>query len=94
MKSTVYGIAKTILDGLKDADAQIEYAKTAAGKPDVVNRHIEEAKRRLTGVKEWCDIMRKEMGDKPDPIAEVYLDLMLQWHRNAVERIVNAKPGA
>lgn len=96
MKDVIYGIAKTIMDGLKDAEAQYEYARTAneSGKHDLALRHIEEAKKRLAGVKEWYDFGTKMLGDKPESIVGVFMELFLQWHRGVVDKLATFKPGA
>ncbi|MBQ8551740.1 MAG: hypothetical protein IJ428_02880 [Clostridia bacterium] len=95
MHDVMYGIAKTVTDSLRDADMQYTYAKVACdeGKNDIGIRHIEEAKRRLTGVKEWHDVGVKIMGDNSDPLAGVFLELIMQWHRELAEKIATFKPG-
>ena len=92
-----YGIAKTIMDGCKDADQQYEFAQAAKaqGKPDLAIRHIEEAKKRLAGVKEWYDIGTKQMqSENPEPMVEAVMELLLQHHRSTLDKIATFKPGA
>ncbi len=93
----VYGIAKTIMDGCKDADQQYDFAQTAKsqGKPELAARHIEEAKKRLVGVKEWYDIGVKQMSsEKPEPMVEAVMELLMQYHRSALDKVNQFKPGA
>lgn len=92
-----YGIAKTIMDGTKDADQQLEFAQAAKaqGKPELAVKHIEEAKKRLVGVKEWYDMgMKMLASDKPEPMAEAVMELLMQQHKSVLERVGQFKPGA
>lgn len=92
-----YGIAKTIMDGCKDADQQYDFAVQAKteGKPEIAMRHIEEAKKRLAGVKEWYDVGVKLLAaEKPEPMVEAVMELLLQHHRSTLEKIATFKPGA
>lgn len=95
MRDIAYGIAKTIMDGIKDAEMQYEYAVAASelGKPDISGRHIEEAKKRLIGVKEWTDYGAKILGGSPDTLAPVLLELLNQQQKQALDKIASFKPG-
>ncbi len=92
-----YGIAKTIMDGCKDADQQYDFAMQAKadGKPEIAARHIDEAKKRLVGVKEWYDIGVKLLAsEKSEPLVEAVMELLMQQHRGALDKINQFKPGA
>ena len=95
MRDVAYGIAKTVMDGIKDAEMQYEYAQNAsdAGKADIAMRHIEEAKKRLIGVKEWTDFGAKILGSSPDSLAPVLLELLNQSQKQALDKIASFKPG-
>lgn len=91
----IYGIAKTIMDGNKDATQQLDFAASAKsqGKPEIAMKHAEEAKRRLSGVKEWHDLGIKTLNaEKPEPIAEAVMDLLNQQCRELMERANSFKP--
>lgn len=49
------GVVKTIMDGLKDARLQLDWAVEAhrTGEPELARMHLEEARKRLAGVKDW-----------------------------------------
>ena len=58
-------------------------------------QHIEEAKKRLVGVKEWYDIGVKLLAsEKPEPLVEAVMELLMQQHRSALDKIAQFKPGA
>jgi hypothetical protein len=92
-----YGIAKTIMDGTKDADQQYDFAMQAKadGKPEIAAKHIEEAKKRLAGVKEWYDIGVKLLAaEKSEPLVDAVMELLMQHHRASLDKIAQFKPGA
>lgn len=63
-KEMIRGIAKTIIDGIKDAQMQLDYACEAKeeGEHEIAHMHIEEAKKRMNGVKEWYDYATAKLG--------------------------------
>ena len=84
-----YGIAKTIMDGTKDADQQYDFAMQAKaeGKPEIAAKHIEEAKKRLAGVKEWYDIGVKLLAsEKSEPLVDAVDAIMKAHDRETTER--------
>lgn len=92
-----YGVAKTIMDGCKDAAQQYDFAQTAKaeGKTELAGKHIDEAKKRLAGVKEWYDIGAKLVAaDKAEPMVEAVMELLLQYYRGELDKIAQFKPGA
>lgn len=54
-ETLIGGIVNTIIDGIKDAQMQYDYACDAkkAGEPELAKLHINEAERRMNGVAEW-----------------------------------------
>ena len=72
-KEILQSIARTAMDGVKDAQMQYEYAEKAAehGNHEAAMFHIEEAKRRLEGAKTWYDRGMKMHGDHVDPLADI-----------------------
>lgn len=85
-----FGIGKTIMDGCKDASQQYDFAIAAknAGDQEIAIKHIEEAKRRLSGVKEWYDIgMRYIATEKQGSIAEDIMALLNQQYRELVDKV-------
>lgn len=96
MRDIAYGIAKTIMDGIKDAEMQYDYAVAASelGKVEIASRHIEEAKKRLIGVREWTDYGAKVLsGAKPDTLAPVLVELLNSQQKQALDKIAAFKPG-
>lgn len=95
-KEILQSIARTAMDGVKDAQMQYEYAEKAAehGNHEAAMFHIEEAKRRLEGAKTWYDRGMKMHGDHVDPLADMMMDHYRAWYRDLHERITNLKPGA
>ena len=67
-----YGIAKTIMDGTKDADQQYDFAVAAKaeGKPEIAAKHIEEAKKRLAGVDAVMELLMQHHRASLDKIAQ------------------------
>ena len=75
--------------------AGFPYQAKTEGKPEIAMRHIEEAKKRLAGVKEWYDVGVKLLAaEKPEPMVEAVMELLLQHHRSTLEKIATFKPGA
>lgn len=66
----IKGVIKTITDGLKDSKMQLEWAAEARriGEPELAHMHLEEARKRLSGVKEWyrdgCELIGKRSNDE------------------------------
>lgn len=82
------GITKTIIDGLKDAQMQYDYAVAAKkhGDTTVAKLHLDEATRRLSGVGEWKkrlqDFIDKQSDDTVESILwEYYDDWKEKLHR-------------
>jgi uncharacterized protein with ACT and thioredoxin-like domain len=84
------GIVKTITDGIKDANMQIEYAETAraSGNHDLAMLHASEAKKRLEGVKEWYEkakTMHHE--EKHSPLEEIFICHYKHWYHDIHEKV-------
>lgn len=77
------GIARTIADGTKDAQMQLEYARAAksAGVKELAQNHLMEAERRLAGVAEWKKVEAAMAGDpkQRDPAYEVMQEHYDEW---------------
>ena len=96
MKEVLKGIIRTAMDSLKDAEMQIGYAEgaKAEAKTDIALRHIEEAKRRLQGVKEWYDIGMKMSGNEVNPVSDMLMEYHKRLYRDLVDKVATFKPGA
>ena len=88
--NVIRGMVKTIVDGIKDSDCQLKYARAAkdAGHQDLAALHIEEAKRRLSGAKEWYDRAKGVAGDNNEAVAEVLMDYYKDWYREVMDKVV------
>lgn len=86
----IKGIVKTITDGLKDADMHIEWAEEAkeAGNHELTSLHINEAKKRLDGAKEWYDkAMSMHTEEKHTPLEEILICHYKHWYHEMREDI-------
>ncbi len=90
MDKTKRNIVKTIIDGIKDAQMQLDYACDAkeAGNQPMMMAHLEEAKRRLSGVADW----KKRMGDMPEHGRDTEMEAILweqydKWHDDISAKI-------
>lgn len=77
------GIARTIADGTRDAQMQLEYARAAraVGAKDLAQSHIAEAEKRIAGVAEWKKLETAMAGDpkQRDPAYEVMREHYDEW---------------
>lgn len=82
------GAARTIMDGLKDAQMQYEWAEKAAeyGDHDIAMRHIAEAKKRLSGTAEWFSLLEKSEEAKM-PLAKALLGHYKGWHEDLLRKV-------
>ncbi len=94
-KDVIRGVAKTIIDGIKDAQMQYDYAEEAreAGETELAKLHINEAQKRMSGVKEWYDYATAKMGKhhEGDSAYMALEDHYRDWARNIKERIATFK---
>lgn len=88
--NVIHGMVKTIVDGIKDSDCQLKYARAAkdAGHQDLAALHIEEAKRRLSGAKEWYDRAKSMADGHTEVVAEVLMDYYKDWYREVMDKVV------
>ena len=90
MNDGIKGIVKTITDGLRDANMQIDWADEAKtrGAHDLATLHITEAKKRLDGAKEWYD---KAMAMMPKTehteLEEILMCHYKHWYRELREKV-------
>lgn len=97
MKDCMTGICRTVLDNIKDADMQMDWAEAAKehGNHDLAQYHAEEAKKRLQAAKEWYDRgMKMHGGEKMEPLAEALIARERDHYHEVLNRATNFKPGA
>lgn len=90
----VKGLVRTMLDGLKDASMQYEWAMNAhrSGDKELAALHHAEATKRLAGVKEWYGKAQTMMGDKPlDPVGEVLKCYFVDWYHDLNGKVAAMK---
>ena len=82
------GAARTVTDGLKDAQMQYEWAEKARdhGDHEMAQKHISEAHKRLSGIADWMALL-EETEDAKTPLCRVLLDHYKHWHRDLTERV-------
>jgi hypothetical protein len=93
-EKNIEGLIRTMLDGLKDASMQYEWAQSAhrAGDKEIAALHHGEAMERLNGVKKWYEKARALMGDKPlDPIGEVLKNYFVNWYHDLLGKVTAMK---
>lgn len=94
-KDVIKGVAKTIIDGIKDAKMQYDYAVTArsAGEMELAKLHINEAQKRMNGVKEWYDYVSAKMGKhhEDDAAYTALEDHYRDWAHSIKEKIAGFK---
>ena len=94
-EKNIEGLIRTMLDGLKDASMQYEWAMNAhrAGDKELTALHHSEAMKRLNGVKEWYEKSKSMMGDKTlDPIGEVLKCYFVDWYHDLNAKVAAMKP--
>lgn len=76
-KQCINGIICSEMDGIKDAEKHYNYAITAKeeGNKELARMHIEEAMRRLDGVKDW----------------HKRTETMVEWEKNSVTEAIKEK---
>ena len=84
----ICGAAKTVADGLRDAQMQYEYADHARehGDTEMAAKHISEAHRRLVGVSEWLSVL-DESEEAHQPLAKTLLGQYRHWHDDLMEKV-------
>lgn len=94
----VKGVVKTIIDGIKDAQMQYEYAELAHKHGDKVfaSLHINEAHKRLIGVCEWYKKAKEVYSmdgdeDEDDIITDVLIDNYKDWYYNLKQKVESMK---
>ena len=90
------GIVKTIIDGLKDANMQYDWAVDAKahGNTEVSHLHISEAKKRLDGAKEWYDKARAMIPHSEHTELEEFLMRHYKdWYHELREKIESFSRG-
>ena len=85
------GLARTVMDGLKDTQMQYEYAVVALehGEPAIAKAHIEEAHKRLNGTQEWWKHADAAAGN--DPMYEMLMGYYRDWCRKLRREIEEFK---
>jgi hypothetical protein len=97
-ETLIKGMVKTIIDGIKDAQMQYEYAETALNHDDhtFAALHINEANKRLMGVCEWYKKAKDVIGehgddDEDDIITDVLVNEYKDWYYNLKQRVESMK---
>ena len=87
---SIKGIVKTIVDLIRDANMQYDYAEEAmeAGEYDLASLHISEAKKRIEGAKEWYDKAKNMFpSEKHTELEEILVNHYKHWYRDVKEDI-------
>lgn len=90
----IKGMVRTMLDGLKDASMQYEWAINAhkAGDKELAALHHAEAGKRLAGVKEWYGKAETMIGSKNmDPIGEMLKSYFVDWYHDLNAKVTSMK---
>ena len=90
----IRGMIKTVIDGIKDSDYQLKYAHTAkdSGHHDIAALHIEEAKRRLSGAKEWYDRAKGAADGHDGAVTDVLMGYYKDWYREVMDKVARFEP--
>ena len=100
MRDCMSGVCRTVLDNIKDADMQMDWAESAKerGNHELAQYHVEEAKKRLQTAKEWYDRgvkMHEQSGSgKMEPLTEALIEREKDHYHEVLNRAANFKPGA
>lgn len=97
-EALVKGVVKTIVDGIKDAQMQYDYAETAHkhGDNGFASLHINEAHKRLMGVCEWYKKAKDAFDiegddDEDDYVTDALVDNYKDWYYNLKQRVESFK---
>lgn len=85
-------IVKTIIDGIKDAQMQYEYAceSKKAGELTYAKKHAEEAAMRLTGVMTWYKMVTDNYSlDDESAAFNAMKDTYVDWYRELHARVTD-----
>lgn len=99
-RECIGGICRTVLDGIKDSEMQIDYAENAkeSGNMELAQFHLEEAKKRLSGAKEWYDrgmkLYTQGNAGKPDALTDALIEQSKEHYRKILDRAANFKAGS
>ena len=98
MHEVLEGIAKTVMDNIRDAEMQYGYAEEAKehGNHELAALHIEESRKRLAGAKEWYDRGMHMLGGdmhKIDPMAALLMQHHKEWYHSIQHKVDTFKPG-
>lgn len=100
VKDCMSGVCRTVLDNIKDADMQLDWAESAKerGNIELAQYHAEEAKNRLRTAKEWYDrgmkMHEQSGGGKMEPLTEALIEREREHYHEIMNRAANFKPGA
>lgn len=100
IKDCMSGVCRTVLDNIKDADMQLDWAEAAKerGNHELAQYHAEEAKSRLRTAKEWYDrgvkMHEQSGGSKMEPLTEALIEREREHYHEIMNRAANFKPGA
>ena len=97
MRDCISGVCRTVIDNIKDADMQMDWAESAKerGNHELAQYHVEEAKKRLQTAKEWYDRgVKMHGGEKMEPLTEALIEREKDHYHEVLNRAANFKPGA
>ena len=97
MRDCMSGVCRTVLDNIKDADMQMDWAESAKerGNHELAQYHVEEAKKRLQTAKEWYDRgVKMHGGEKMEPLTEALIEREKDHYHEVLNRAAIFKPGA
>ena len=97
MRDCMSGVCRTVLDNIKDADMQMDWAESAKERSnhELAQYHVEEAKKRLQTAKEWYDRgVKMHGGEKMEPLTEALIEREKDHYHEVLNRAANFKPGA
>lgn len=83
-ETLIKGVVKTIIDGIKDAQMQCEYAEEAMehGEKQLHDLHMNEVKKRLTGVEEWYKKANELFPNKEhSPVLDIFTKEYKDWYQ-------------
>ena len=90
-KDLMRNVAKTIMDGLKDAQMQCEYAEEAkeAGNHELAMLHNQEADLRLKSIDAWYQHAKKMglIAESMNPGEEIMIEHHKKWYKSMREKV-------
>lgn len=95
-ETLIKGMVKTIIDGIKDAQMQCEYADEAMehGEKQLYDLHMAELKKRLSGVEEWYKKANELFPNKErSPVLDIFTKEYKDWYQKLKHKAETYKMG-